>query len=311
MKRTGKVKWGNMKVGVVVTFAIAVVLYASFSGGGVSFFTPRDYLVSYFENVNGLVKGASVRMSGVEVGNVKSVKFVNLDAWRRLEVKVSIVESVWGLITADSRAQLGTIGLLGDKYVEILPGTPGLPLLKSGDELPVIPEVGLEPLVRRPPEVNVSIDSIVYNLRDISRKLATGEGTAGRIISDTTLYANLARALEQTTRVMSEIQKNQKRILDKLDATLERTSSITSKMDRGDGNLGKFINEEGLYNNLSSSAGRLDSILAKIDRGEGSVGALVNDAQLYEEIRNLVVRVKNLVTDIEQNPRKYFKFSIF
>jgi phospholipid/cholesterol/gamma-HCH transport system substrate-binding protein len=311
MKRTGKVKWGNLKVGIVVTFAIAVVLYASFSGGGVPFFAPRDYLVSYFDNVNGLVKGASVRMSGVEVGNVKSVKFVNLDAWRRLEVKMSIVESVWGLITTDSRAQLGTIGLLGDKYVEILPGTPGLPLLKSGDELPVIPEVGLEPLVRRPPEVNTSIDSIVYNLKDISRKIATGEGTAGRIISDTTLYANLASALEQTTRVMSEIQKNQKRIMDKLDATLERTSSITSKMDRGEGNLGKFINEEGLYNSLSSSTGRLDSILAKIDRGEGSAGALVNDAQLYEKIRNLVVRVNNLVTDIEQNPRKYFKFSVF
>ena len=311
MKRTGQVKWGSMKVGILVTFAIAVVLYASFSGGGVSFFAPRDYLVTYFENVNGLVKGASVRMAGVEVGNVKSVKFVNLDARRRLEVRLSVAESVWELITADSRAQLGTIGLLGDKYVEILPGTPGLPLMKSGDEIPIIPEVGLEPLVRRPPEVNSSIDSILYNLKDISRKIANGEGTAGRIISDTTLYANLATALEQTTRVMSEIQKNQKRIMDKLDATLERTSSITSKIDRGEGNLGKFVNEEGLYNNLSNSVGRLDSILAKIDRGDGSAGALVNDAQLYEEIRNLVVRVNNLIADIEKNPRKYFKFSVF
>jgi hypothetical protein len=38
---------------------------------------------------------------------------------------------------------------------------------------------------------------------------------------------------------------------------------------------------------------------------------LINDAQLYEEIRNLVVRINNLVADIEENPRKYFKFSVF
>ncbi len=62
---------------------------------------------------------------------------------------------------------------------------------------------------------------------------------------------------------------------------------------------------------IGTSAGRIDSILARVERGEGSAGALVKDDSLYIEIRNLVLRVENLVSDIEKNPRKYFKFSVF
>jgi len=311
MKRTGKVKWGAMKVGILVTFAIAAILYASFQGGGAIMFAPRDYVVAYFNNVNGLVKGASVRLSGVEVGSVKSVKFVNLDERRRLEVKINVEKSVWRLLTIDSRVQLGTLGLLGDKYLEIFPGTPGLPLFKHGDEIPVIDEVGLDAFVRKPPEVTTAIDSILLNLRDVSGKVARGEGSVGKIISDTTLYNNLVDALDGVTGLVADLQKNQKAIVAKLDATLDHTSSITSKMDRGDGSLGKLVNDGNLYTNLNSSSNRLDSILAKINGGQGSAGALINDAQLYEEIRNLVARVNNLVADIEKNPRKYFKFSVF
>ncbi|NMC44432.1 MAG: MCE family protein, partial [candidate division Zixibacteria bacterium] len=53
------------------------------------------------------------------------------------------------------------------------------------------------------------------------------------------------------------------------------------------------------------------SILTKIDRGEGSGGALVNDPKLYEEVREMMTRVNNLIADIEKDPRKYFKFSVF
>jgi phospholipid/cholesterol/gamma-HCH transport system substrate-binding protein len=311
MKRTGKIKWGNVKVGLLVTFALAAVLYSSFFGGGASFFAPKDALVAYFQNVSGLMKGASVRMSGVEVGSVKSIHFVNLDIRRRLKVEITVKEATWSLITADSKVQLGTLGLLGDKYLEVLPGTPGLPVVKPGDELSVVDEVSLDALVQKSPEVTQSVDSILAHIEDVSRRLADGQGTAGKILSDTVLYERLINALDQVSEVMSEIRKNQRQILDKLASTLDNTSDLTGKMRAGQGSLGKLANDVNLYDNMSRSAARLDSILAKINRGEGSAGALVNDAQLYEEIRNLVTRINSLVTDIEKNPRKYFKFSVF
>ncbi len=311
MKRTGKIKWGNMKIGIVISIAIAAILYSSFSGGGVSIFAPKDYLVVYFESVNGLLKGASIRLSGIEVGTVKSIKFTNQGVQRRLEVRLNIKESVWEFITADSEVQLGTIGLLGDKYIEIFPGTPGLPIVESGAELKVKGESGLEIMNRKAPGMISSVDTLLANLQSVSQKIADGEGTAGKMIADTLLYGNLVAVLDQTTEVLAEIQRNQTKILEKLGTTLENAESITGKMDNGDGSLGRLVNDDELYQNMAGSAGSLDSILAKIDRGQGSAGALVNDAELYEEMRNLMVRINNLVADIEENPRKYFKFSVF
>jgi phospholipid/cholesterol/gamma-HCH transport system substrate-binding protein len=311
MKRTGKITWGNMWIGIIVTFAIAVVLYSSFGGGGVSIFSPKKTVVAYFQDVNGLVKGASVRLAGVEVGSVKSVKFVNLDEFRRLEVKLNVKESVWPLITTDSKVQLGTLGLLGDKYIEIFPGTKGLPVVKPGAVLQTAPEVGLDALVRKPPEVTNSIDSILLNLRAVTTQVARNEGSLGRLISDTGLYQKLVTALDRTTEVMTEFSRNQKAIMEKLETTLNNTAEITGRIDRGEGSLGKFISDDSLYDNLSSSSRRLDSILAMIENGKGSAGALINDARLYEEIRDLVTRMNNLVADIEKNPHRYLKFSIF
>jgi len=300
-----------MWIGILVTFALAVVLYTSFGGGGVSIFAPKKTVVAYFRDVNGLVKGAPVRLAGVEVGVVKSVEFVNLDAQRRLEVKMNVKESVWPLLTEDSKVQLGTLGLLGDKYIEIVPGSEGLPVVKPGSILQTIPEVGLDALVRKPPVVTNSIDSILLNLRDITTQIASNEGTIGKFISDTGLYQKLVTTLDRTTQVMTEFSRNQKAIMSKLDTTLDNAAGITGKIDRGEGSLGKLLTDDSLYDNLSSSSHRLDSILAMIENGEGSAGALIKDDRLYEEIRNLVTRMNSLVSDIETNPHRYLKFSIF
>ena len=311
MKRSGRIKWGNMWVGIIITFAIAMLLYSSFRGGGTSIFETKDNLTCYFANVNGLVKGAPVWLGGVEVGNVKSVKFVNLSAQRRIKAEISVKKSVWEFITTDSKVKLGTIGLLGDKYVEVIPGTKGLPIKAPGTEIEVLDAAGLDAMVAKAPSITGSVDTLLANMKDISRRIADGEGTVGKFVTDTALYDNLVKALNQTTDLMADIQKNQKKILAELGNTLENSTRLTARIDSGQGSLGKMINDEELYNNLTHSTGRMDSILAKIDRGEGSAGALVNDLELYEEIRNLIVRVNNLIADIEENPRKYFKFSVF
>jgi phospholipid/cholesterol/gamma-HCH transport system substrate-binding protein len=239
------------------------------------------------------------------------VEFVNLDPERRIKVVLRVKKSVWPLITEDSKVQLGTIGLLGDKYIEIFPGSPDRPVVEPGGILGIKEEFGLDAIVQQAPGYTGSIDTLLVNLKNISKKVAGGKGTAGKIISDTLLYANLIKVLDETADVMAEIAGNQKEILEQLQSTLDNTASITARMDSGQGSLGHLLNDNGLYQNAASSAGRLDSILAKIDRGDGSAGALINDAQLYEEIRNLIVRINNLIADIEANPRKYFKFSVF
>ena len=311
MKRTGIIKWGSLWIGILITIAIIAILYSSFRGGGTSIFESKSTLTAYFCNVSGLVRGAPVWLGGVEVGNVHLIKFVNLDERRRIQVIITVTKSAWPFLTTDSKVKLGTIGFLGDKYLEIIPGSKNLGPLNPGDEISVIDGGGLEAAVEKAPQVASRMDSVLASLHDITSRIAQGKGSAGKLLADSALYDNLTAALEQTTAVLGDLRKNQDEILKRLNGTLANAQKITTKIDSGQGSLGLLVNDRAVFDNLSRSSARLDSILAKIDRGDGTAGALVNDAHLYNDVRDLIVRVNNLISDIEKNPRKYFKFSVF
>src|SRR5574341_1035441 len=136
MQRSIRVRWGTLKVGILLVFAFGVLLWASLSGTGTSLFQPKGIFTCYFNNVNGLLPGAPVWMSGVEVGNVKDIEFVNLDSVRQVKVVCRAKKSVWNQLTPGTQVQLGTIGFLGDKYVEIIPGVKGGEPIKEGDIIP-------------------------------------------------------------------------------------------------------------------------------------------------------------------------------
>ena len=96
-----------------------------------------------------------------------------------------------------------------------------------------------------------------------------------------------------------------------MERSFDSFAAVLTKINDGEGTLGKLITEPELYDNLNATTARLDSVLTKIDMAEGNLGLLVNDTGLYVELTNLLVRANNLITDIQENPRDYFKFSVF
>ena len=72
-----------------------------------------------------------------------------------------------------------------------------------------------------------------------------------------------------------------------------------------------MIEDESLYDNMNGVAVKLNVLLDRINRGEGTVGRLVDNPQLEEELRSTLREVDALVKDIRENPKKYFKFSLF
>jgi len=311
MKRSTKVKWGEIKVGIFISIAIFGLLWASFSGGGTSIFEKKTSYIAYFDNVSGLVKGAPVWIAGVEVGNVKSIKFVNLDSASQIEIKLRVKESVTNMITVDARIRIGTIGMLGDKYVEIIPGTLGRQLIAEDGAIRTDATGDLAALMSEGEELVSSTRKVMGNLCDITGQIKDGEGTLGQLISNKQLHAELTSLVTTMTVLMDGLQKNQERITGAIENISADLADVTAKANSNSGTIGKLLADPKLYDNLHSSAGRIDSILSKINRGQGTAGALVNDDELYQEIKNLVARINNLVTDIEQNPHKYLKFSVF
>lgn len=311
MKRTTKIKWGNLKVGLLITFAVVVMFWASFSGGGTSIFESKGQFICYFKNVNGLVTGSPVWMSGVEVGNVRSIKFVNLDSLRQVRVICRVKKSIWEMITEDSKAKLGTVGFLGDKYVEIIPGTTGKPAINEMDVLATHNVAGPEAMFGAGKKAFEKTGSLVGNIDDLLARVNRGEGTLGQIATDEALYHNLTALMSSLTELAAGLQKNQQRITESIDRTAKSVESLTTQVEENRGTLGKLISDPALYDNLAATSARLDTIMSQVSAAEGSLGLLVNDTTLYVETVNLMSRVNNLISDIQADPRKYFKFSVF
>lgn len=311
MKRSIRVKWGELKVGLLITAAIAILIWASFSGGGTSIFDTKVSYHAYLSNVNGLVTGAPVWISGVEVGNVTGIKFVNLDSARQIQISLKVKKAVTNMITSDAAIKLGTIGFLGDKYIEIVPGTLSNPRIEPGSFVRTVSAGDMSAMLSEGEKVMIKARDLTDNMTELTGKMRRGEGTAGQLFTNDTLYQEMTKMVSAMTVLIEELQKSQKQITSSIGNVSRNLDTITAQVNSNRGTMGKLIADPGLYNNLHSSAGRIDSILARVERGEGSAGALVKDDSLYIEVKNLVVRVENLISDIEKNPRKYFKFSVF
>ena len=311
MKRTTVVKWGNLKVGIFLIFATVMVFYASFTGGGTSIFQSKGTFKSYFRNVNGLLSGSPVWMAGVEVGNVKSVKFVNLDSLRRVEVVCRVKRSAWHLLAEDSEVLLGSIGLVGDKYVEIIPGTKGKRVIEEGEVIATRDAGEAQAMFKAGEEALEEAGDLVGNLDEIMSRMNRGEGTLGQLATNEALYKEMTALVSNLTKLTAALQGNQERIVTSIEKTANTVEDLSAQVSENSGTLGKIMNDPALYDNLAATSASLDRILFKINTAEGNLGLLVNDTAMYTEFTNLLTRVNNLVTDIQRDPRKYFKFSVF
>lgn len=311
MQRTIKVRWGALKVGAILVIAIAMLFWASLSGGGTSIFESKKLFVCYFKNVNGLIAGSPVWMSGVEVGNVKSVSFVNIDSSKLVEVKFRVKNAATPMMTIGAGVQLGTIGFLGDKYVEIVPGPKGTPLHNEMDIIPTL-DVGDASAMFKAGETALNkTGSLVGHLDTVLNRMSKGEGTLGQLSTNDKLYRDLSELAASLTKLSDGLNRNQDRMTTSLEKSSNAIDRLVDKIDKGEGTVAGLMNDRSLYNNLSSTTARLDSIAMKLNGQSGSAGMMVNDTLLYSEVTDLVSRISSLVADIEKNPRKYFKFSVF
>ncbi|MBD3258316.1 MCE family protein [candidate division GN15 bacterium] len=311
MQRSVKVTWSRVQVGLLLMFAAAVLLYASITGGGTSIFDSKKSFVAYFKNVDGLVTGSPVWMSGLEVGNVASIEITILDSARVIQVRCRVVEDVWPFLTENARVELGTIGFLGDKFVNVIPGEfGGTPIPEGGVVL--VQDVGsAKNMFAAGEQAFENAESVVFELDTLLSRMNRGEGTLGHIATDEQLYDNLSSLLADLTTLTRDLQKNQERLTASIESMSGSVGSLAAKVDSNTGTMGRLFNDPQLYDNLTATSARLDSILTKIDMAEGNAGLLVNDTAMYVEMVNLMARANNLISDIQANPRRYFKFSVF
>jgi len=310
MKRTDRVSWGGLKVGLLAAFGISVLLWSSFSGG-TSIFRTKRTLHTMMSTAHGLMPGAPVRLSGVEVGKVGKVVLIGKSPSDQVDLELTIEDRAWSIIKSDSRASLGTIGMLGDKYIEISPGTMGLPDLNEGDYIPGRATGDLLTLMDEAPEMLGNLQDLSRALGKLARHLDGSEGTLGKLLYSDSLYNLMLGAGGQAADIASTLKDDLPELSSNIRETLETLNTLAAKMQDTSGTLGLVLSSRTLYDRLEHISANLASLTDSLSAGKGTAGALLSDESVYNDFHKTILDLQNLLTDMRENPKKYVTFKLF
>ena len=175
----------ELKVGVFILIGIAVLFIIVFSIGDIKLVKGGYHIKVIFNFASGIGPSAPVRLAGVGCGQVERLHLFYDEKEARTKVEVySWIESNDIKIEKDAVATINTLGLLGEKYLEIIPGAAEKGFLKDSDTL-----IGKDP---------VAMEKITENLANLSESVGTvvdrlkkGEGTIGKLLVEDKIYRDL------------------------------------------------------------------------------------------------------------------------
>ncbi len=285
-----KTKHNEFTIGLTVTIATLIVVLGILWLGKSNFLVKGLHIKMLVENANGLTVGDEVLYRGLVVGTVQSTDVT--DRGIRIALKIEKPSH----LPVDSRFVIKEISLLGEKAVEIYPGT-AKQFLEFGATVHGEIAGSLSSLTANSGALRQKIDQILSNVDSLSgRKTITDIhlliNDLHRSVKDLNTLIN--GDLTNTLSNLNQISAQNKKPLNKLIHTL------SSKTD----DLAKTIHQS------KNASARLDSTMNELRRGRGSLGQLITNDSLYHNLNRTIIRMDSLLKDIKKNPKRYFQVKV-
>lgn len=283
MKNSLETRLGIFVVCVIIA---AVVIVETLNGW--QFFHHGIHVSTLFDTVQDLKTGDNVKMAGVPIGRVDKITIEND------KVRVGMMLNADAPVKTDSSATIKFTGLMGQNFVSLSFGSSGSPAAVDGTVLSSTEQPDLNavmaklndaatgiqnamkgftgdtinnllgPLTDIIKENKGNLTAVITNIDNITGRIASGQGTVGRLIYDQTLYDS---AMNTVSNLQSAVASAQLMI-----------NNVTN----GQGTIGKLVTDDTLYTATTSSMTNLNAILSKINKGNGTVGKLVNNEDFYK-----------------------------
>ena len=168
MPTKSELAWSELKVGVLVVIALAILTGIVVLVLGVENpFAARYTLYTYLPNIGGLRSDSPVMLDGVTVGSIDSYQFAEMD--KGIRIKMRIQKSYQDRIRTDSIAKLRSLGLLGDKYIEINQGSASGRVLHEGESVTGAPPLDLDQMIARATHTFDNVSDTVDNIKTITQ----------------------------------------------------------------------------------------------------------------------------------------------
>lgn len=294
------------KVGSAVLLGLILLAYMTIKVGGFSFFQENGYrLYVVFNTASGLDKKAPVQISGVEVGKVEEIKLDEEGARITLRIQSDVK------IKRGGYAAVRSSGLLGDRLVEIVPGRESV-FLKDGDVLPSqqgAPD--MENLMNQFSNIADDVKVITSSLREVLGSQEGKESLKDILANVRSLTKGINEFVQTNRDSLGRSVENFEAFSDSLkkegNELVASLNNMAKKMERGEGTIGKLLNDEEAYDKLNASLDDLgqslksvEAITQKVERGEGTIGKLFADDTAYENLNTALEGLGNAVGRIER-----------
>jgi phospholipid/cholesterol/gamma-HCH transport system substrate-binding protein len=276
-------------VGLIVLVAIGVFVFGTMWLSGRSVGSDNVVRIQ-FDNVSGLKRASPVRVSGVNVGKVEQIEFIDVG---KVQVTASLPPKIRPKV--DASAKIVSVTLVGDYAVDFDPGRAAEPL-PSGRVILGSQDLGL---TGRATVLAERADSILLGAQSF-----VNEQTADQLRSTLTALEGTLKAAQRTMQIYSNPNEGPTAELTKTMATFRQLSTrldsalIAFRTDTISANL------QAMTAQLTSTSGRLDTLLAGMNRGQGTLGKFVTDSGLYYDIRELSQGMKKLLDELAKHPGK-------
>lgn len=358
MHRKPPTNLSELRVGTLVLTGLILAALAILYISGRAVLGPTFLARTLLPNVSGLKSGAPVWISGVEVGSVRKINFIEPMAHRenqvllgeleRIEDKISKmdmtrptareelnrlnhaqrqirsrlrnVEVIMKInaryktrIRKDSRASLGSVGVLGDKYVEISAGNSSEPPLLADNvvDIPGAKAADISEIISEAGQSASEASAFMTQAKEIATKINTGEGTIGKLINDPTMFTYFNNTLKDSAKVVGRVEKGEGTLGQLVNSRElhDKTTALLKEMQEGKGTMGKLMKDPALYNNADKALASIDSVIGKVNTNKGTMGRFINDPQFYEESKDAVKYFKEVAYRITEGKGSLGKLS--
>ena len=284
------------KVGVFVIIGLIIFGYMSMKVGNLTLSRDKGYEIEVlFDSATGLARDVTVEIAGVEVGRVKGIALQKGKALVVLRMDSDLI------IRKNDTAIIRTRGILGDKYVEIIPGSITSPPIPAGERITrTAPITDMDVLMNTLGEVAENINALTKSLSNVLGT-DTGEATLSAIVDNikevvvtlnqtvqsnkddvdkivdnlTTFSGTLKDVGDRNKDDIGTIIKSARNVLETMESLTANLIGITDKINQGQGSIGKLINDDEAIMNLNQTLASLKEITDRINNGEGTLGQLI------------------------------------
>lgn len=291
----------EVKLGVAFILAVAVFI----SG----LFYLKDYRITggtyeikaRFDDMSGIKNKDPVLLGGVKVGQVIAVGFEDQKPYCLMRIYEEFP------LPIDSKIRVVNLSFLGEVGLEIEIGTSSN-LAQEGGVLEGLSVMGVQDMIVKGDTMSDRLQTLLDNANnilneDLDRSLKSTLGNVEELTTE--LRTTLQQEKRQVNHTLANLDSLLLSAKDLSQSERLKISQTMSNLEKTSGQLGDMITE------LQVTTKSLTSIIQKIERGEGTLGKLVNDDKLYLDMNRLMVNLDGLVVDLKENPKRYLNVSIF